>query len=105
MPNFFGTRFANSKYHATKNFFSTDFFCLTFKFPLVKCRYKEKEKERELKMFALRFDGFIQSFLYATLEEAVVAYRSYVKSSVYEYDIAIVRIDENRKTLETIYPS
>ena len=56
-------------------------------------------------MFALRFDGFIQSVVYATLEKATVAYRSYVKSSVYEYDLAIVRIDENRKTLETIYPS
>lgn len=105
VPNFFGTRFANSKYHATKNFFSTDFFCLTFKFPLVKCRYKEKEKERELRMFALRFDGFVQSNVYATLEAAVAVYRLYVKSGVYQYDLAIVRIDENRKTLETFYPS
>ena len=56
-------------------------------------------------MFALRFDGFIQSNVYATLEKATVAYRSCVKSSLYEYDLAIVRIDENRKTLETIYPS
>jgi hypothetical protein len=56
-------------------------------------------------MFALRFDGFIQSNLYANLEDATAAYRSCVKSSLYEYDLAIVRIDENRKTLETIYPS
>jgi len=56
-------------------------------------------------MFALRFDGFIQSAVYATLEAATVAYRSCVKSYLYEYDLAIVRIDENRKTLETIYPS
>jgi hypothetical protein len=41
VPNFFGTRFATSKYHAAKNFFSTDFFCLTFKFALVKYRYKK----------------------------------------------------------------
>ena len=56
-------------------------------------------------MFALRFDGFVQSNVYATLEAATVAYRSAIKSSLYEYDLAIVRIDDNRKTLETIYPS
>ena len=56
-------------------------------------------------MFALRFDGFVQSNVYATLEAAVAVYRLYVKSGVYQYDLAIVRIDENRKTLETFYPS
>jgi hypothetical protein len=29
-----------------QNIFFADFFCLTFKFGLVKYRYKEKEKER-----------------------------------------------------------
>jgi hypothetical protein len=55
--------------------------------------------------FALRYDGFIQTNTYDTIEQATAAYRLVVKSSVYQYDLAIVRIDENRKTLETIYPS
>jgi hypothetical protein len=55
--------------------------------------------------FALRYDGFIQTNTYDTIEQATAAYRLVVKSSVYQYDLAIVRINENRKTLETIYPS
>jgi hypothetical protein len=34
-----------SKSHATKNIFFSIFFCLTFKMPMVKYRYKDK-KER-----------------------------------------------------------
>jgi hypothetical protein len=55
--------------------------------------------------FALRYDGFIQTNTYSTIEEATAAYRLVVKSSIYQYDLAIVRIDDKRKTLETIYPS
>ena len=55
-------------------------------------------------MYALRFDGFIQSAVFETLEQATAEYRHYLKTSVYEYDLAVVRIDENRQTLETIYP-
>jgi hypothetical protein len=58
--------------------------------------------------FALRYDGFIQITTYNTIEEAIAAYRMVVKSSVYQYDLAIVRMDETwvgGKPLEVIYPS
>ena len=55
-------------------------------------------------MFALRFDGFIQSGIYTSLDSALEACRACVKSSLYQYDLAVVEIDSNRKTIRTIYP-
>jgi hypothetical protein len=85
-----------------QNIFFADFFCLTFKFGLVKYRYKEKEKERK-KMYALRFDGFIQSSVYHTVEDAKIAYNSAVKNTLlYEYDCAVVMIDDSRKVIRVL---
>jgi hypothetical protein len=61
VPNFFGMRFANSKYHATKNFFSTDFFCLTLKFGLVKCRYKRKKGQPNMMLLTISL-SFVMLF-------------------------------------------
>jgi len=54
-------------------------------------------------MFALRFDGFIQSATYATLAEAKEAWNTAIKNRfLYEYDCVIVEINENRKTVRVV---
>jgi hypothetical protein len=54
-------------------------------------------------MFALRFDGFIQSATYATLAEAQEALKIASKNRfLYEYDCVIVEIDENRKSIRVV---
>jgi len=45
VPKKFGMVFACSKPCATKKYFSADFFRLTFKFGLVKCRYKDQRRK------------------------------------------------------------
>jgi hypothetical protein len=55
-------------------------------------------------MFALRFDGFVQSATYATLAEAQEAFSVAVKNRfLYEYDCVIVEINENRKTVRVVW--
>jgi hypothetical protein len=53
--------------------------------------------------YALRFDGFIQSAVYHTIEDAKIAYRSAVKNKfLYEYDCAVVQIDDSRKVIRVL---
>jgi hypothetical protein len=63
----------------------------------------ESKGKRNQKMFALRFDGFVQSATYATLAEAQEAWKVAIKNRFwYEYDCVIVEIDENRKSIRVI---
>jgi len=49
-------------------------------------------------MFAIAYDGFVQSARYSTIEEASVRYEKDVKNRfLYEYDCGIAEVDENGK--------
>jgi hypothetical protein len=52
------------------------------------------ERKCGLKMYALRYDGFIQHIIYDNLEDAKKAYKRDVKNTLlYEYDCAVVEVE------------
>lgn len=56
-------------------------------------------------MFAIAYDGFVQSARYSTIEDASERYRKDVKNRfLYEYDCGIAEVDENGKFLRWVNP-
>jgi hypothetical protein len=46
-------------------------------------------------MFAIAFDGFIQTARYATVEEAKIQWKKDIKNKwLYEYDCSVYELDE-----------
>jgi len=60
-----------------------------------------RERKRE-KMYALRFDGFIQSGRY-TFEDAKATWKVDSRNTnLYEYDCSVVEVDEDGKSVRTV---
>lgn len=54
-------------------------------------------------MFALMYDGFVQTARYATVAEVAEQYKVSVKNPLlYEYDCAAVELDSNDKILRIL---
>jgi hypothetical protein len=54
-------------------------------------------------MFAIAHDGFVQTARYATLAEAIVAWKRDIQSRfLYQYDCSICEVDSEGKILRIV---
>lgn len=54
-------------------------------------------------MFAIAFDGFVQTARYATVEEAKIQWQKDIKNKwLYEYDCSVYELDENGRAKRVV---